>query len=112
MSQSKYGNKRTQVDGYTFDSLAEARRYGELRLMEKAGEIRDLQVHPVFDLTCPTESGVRGRVAAYEADFVYIDNRINCQVVEDVKGVRTAMYRLKKKWLKLEYGIEIVEIEA
>ena len=64
--KSKYGNKHVKLDGFTFDSIAEAKRYGELKLMAQAGAIRDLQVHKKFDLV------VRGVVLpSYEADFVY-----------------------------------------
>ena len=109
---SKYGNHRTVVDGYTFDSKAEARRYQELRLMEQAGEIRNLRVHPPYPLYCPGDDCEIVRVACYVADFDYWDVPGDRFVVEDVKGQRTAIYSLKRKWLRLQAGIEIQEIEA
>lgn len=104
---SKYHNVPTEIDGERFDSKSEARRYGELRLLERAGEIRELELHPQFSLV------VNGRkVATYEADFAY-SRQDGRRVVEDVKGgVRTAAYVLKKKLMRACLGIEIVEVEA
>jgi len=102
--RSKYGNRRVSVDGLRFDSQAEARRYEDLRLMEAAGEIARLQVHPRFPLRVGTVL-----VGTYVADFAYLD-RQGLPVVEDVKGVRTAVYRLKRKLMQALHGIDIVEI--
>ena len=109
---SKYGNRRTVVDNITFDSKAEARRYQELKLALQTGGIRYLKVHPTWELHCADGFGERAVVCKYEADFMYFRSGDMYMTVEDVKGHRTAMYRLKKKWLLLEYGIEIQEIEA
>lgn len=109
---SKYGNKRTMVDNIAFDSKAEAERYKQLKMLEQAGEIIGLEVHQRWPLHVPAvEPSEITVLAVYEADFSY-HTRDFSLVVEDVKGVRTAMYRLKRKWLKAEYGIDIVEIEA
>lgn len=102
---SKYHNRRTVVDGITFDSKREATRYAELRLLEKAGEIRELGVHTRYQIVV---SGTK--VGVYVADFDYRDLRTGEPVVEDVKGVRTAVYRLKKRLVKALLGIEIVEV--
>jgi hypothetical protein len=102
---SKYGNRPLEIDGYRFASKAEARRYRELRLMERAGEIGGLLVHPDFPLTV---NGVK--VATYVADFAYWDR--GRFVVEDVKGVRTPLYKLKVRMLAAERGIVVREIEA
>jgi hypothetical protein len=101
----KYGNVPVRVDGEVLDSQAEARRYGELLLLERAGEIGGLLVHPDFDLTV---NGVK--VATYVADFAYWDR--GRFVVEDVKGVRTPLYKLKVRMLAAERGIVVREIEA
>lgn len=103
---SKYRSRRVRADGYTFDSEAEYARYCALRVAEKAGEISDLQVHPTFDLHCITGQ----RICRYEADFAYTED--GQRVVEDVKGVRTPVYRLKKRWVEAEYGITVTEIPA
>lgn len=100
---SKYGNKKTVVDGITFDSKKEAARYQELKLMQKAGLIAGLGMHPSFDLWVNNQ-----RVCRYVADFSYQEN--GKTVVEDVKGVKTPVYNLKKKLMKALHGIEIQEI--
>jgi hypothetical protein len=110
--RNKYNAQKVRLDGLVFDSKKEAKRYGELRLMEKAGEIKYLRVHPSgFLLHCPAAGwGLRGDqvVCEYRPDFTYTQGGV--MVVEDVKGIKTALYLLKKKWLNLEYGIEIREV--
>lgn len=102
--RNKYGAVRTEVDGIVFASRAEARHYGRLKILERAGEITDLELQPKYDLHV---NGVK--VAYYKADFRYV-TRDGQTVVEDVKGVKTPVYRLKKKMLKAEYGIDIQEV--
>lgn len=98
LGKRKYGNIKTIVDGIKFDSKKEAKRYGELKLMEKAGEISVLRLQVKFILS----------VCTYVADFVYYDKTKHL-IVEDCKGVKTPVYRLKKKMMKHELGIEILE---
>jgi hypothetical protein len=100
---SKYNAKRTEVDGIVFHSRAEAARYGELKLAQKAGAISGLALQVRYPLTV---NGVK--VADYVADFVYVEPGRG-QVVEDRKGVRTPVYNLKKKLMRALYGIEIFE---
>jgi hypothetical protein len=102
--RQKYGNKRVTVDGVTFDSQAEGRRYLVLRELVKAGEITDLEMHPSFRIEV---GGVL--ICRYVADFAYV-TRAGVQVIEDVKGVKTAAYRLKRKLMKAVHGIEIQEV--
>jgi hypothetical protein len=102
-SPSKYAAVRTAVDGITFASRREAKRYAELRLLEKAGEISRLVTQPHFPLEV---QGVL--VCTYIADFSY-SKRDDAWIVEDCKGVRTAVYRIKRKLMKAVYGIEILE---
>lgn len=104
---SKYNNRRVRADGHTFDSAAEHRRYQELRLLESQGMLEQLSVHPKFALHV---NGVK--VADYVADFSYLDAETGALVVEDVKGVRTAVYRLKRKLLRAIHEIEITEIDV
>ena len=107
---NKYHNIKTEIDGITFASKAEARRYQELKLMERAGVIGELELQPSFALV------VNGtKICRYVADFKYLDkekstNAEDCRVVEDVKGVKTPAYRLKKKLMKAIHGIEVQEI--
>lgn len=102
--QSKYKNVRTEVDGITFASKKEAKRYGELRLMQKAGVIDHLKTHPAFPLVINDEC-----VCSYIADFCYNlpDGKL---VVEDCKGFKTDVYKLKAKLMKAVHGIDVVEI--
>lgn len=103
----KYGNRRTVVDGFTFDSQAEARRYLLLKALQKSGHIKKLERQVKYLLA------VEGtKIADYVCDFRYIDEKRQVLVVEDVKGVKTPVYRLKKKLMKAIYGIDIVEVAA
>lgn len=103
--KSKYGNIKTFVDGRLFASKREAARYSELRILLRAGEIGDLVCQP--RLACPVGSI---HVCTYVPDFSYWDHKKNSQVFEDVKGYRTAIYRLKKKLVLAVHGIEIKEV--
>lgn len=86
-----------------FDSHAEYRRFRELRLLEKFEKISALETQPKYPLMVNGEL-----ICTYFADFRYRDEKGE-QVVEDVKGVRTAIYKFKKKLLKALYGIEVLE---
>lgn len=101
---SKYGNKKVIVDGHKFDSQKEALRYKELKLMERAGVIKDLELQPTSELipTIRTEHETL-RKTIYKADFKYFDVNADHEVVEDVKGFKTDVYKLKKKMLLHKY---------
>lgn len=103
--RNKFGATKTTVDGIEFDSKAEAKRYGELRLLEKAGRIRNLERQVRYDLEI---NGVK--LGFYKADFRYWDQGSSQQIVEDVKGVRTPVFALKAKLMKALHRVEIVEI--
>lgn len=108
---NKYHNKKTTVGGITFDSRAEANRFCELLVLLDRGMIRNLKLQPEFTLTeaFTRPDGVREKRMCYRADFSYEqDGRT---VVEDVKGVRTEGYKIKRKMLA-DHGIHIVEISA
>lgn len=103
---SKYNAVRTVVDNITFDSKKEAARYVELKILESAGQIVSLELQPVFQLLVKS-----GRsVGKYRADFKYYDCQKRDWVIEDVKGVKTAVYRLKKRIVEEVYGIKIIEV--
>ena len=110
VSKNKYRNVRTVLDGHTFDSEREMERYAELRLMERAGEISELQLQPVFELIpAVKENGkVVQRAITYKGDFSYIRN--GSVVVEDAKGVKTDVYKLKKKMMRALLGIVVQEV--
>ena len=107
----KYGNRKTVVDGITFDSKKEATRYAELKLLQRAGEIFDLQRQVPFTLIPKqTRDGkVIERPCVYKADFVYKE-KDGTEVVEDVKGVCTKEYRIKKKLMLWQFGIIVKEV--
>ena len=106
----KYGNRKTTVDGITFDSKAEAERYKALKRLELLGVIKGLELQKTFRLCKDRWNNGRPFSISYKADFVYtLDGDI---IVEDVKGFRTEAYQLKKKLMKAVYGIEITEINA
>lgn len=124
-NQSKYKAQKVEVDGITFDSKKEARRYSELKILEKAGEISCLLLQPSFVLIPAhyeevERIGAKGqelkpkkvcieKQCTYRADFAYIDKDGN-KVVEDVKGMKTEVYKIKKKLMLDRYGIKIREV--
>lgn len=109
---SKYHAQKTTVDGVAFDSKKEARRYLELKLLERAEEIKDLERQKKFVLI-PAQK-INGKVAerecSYIADFTYTDCRTGEMIVEDTKGFRTKEYIIKRKLLLQNYGIKIKEV--
>ena len=105
---SKYHAKKTVVDGITFDSRKEANRYLVLKGMEEDGSIEELrrqvryELVPAFDV-----DDKHYRPVYYVADFVYVED--GKEVVEDVKGVMTDVYKLKSKLFARRYGMSIKE---
>lgn len=100
--RSKFGAVKTVVDGITFSSKAEASRYQNLKIQERLGAISLLTLQPSFELI------VNGyKICSYVADFRY--RKAGQSVIEDCKGFKTPVYRLKKKLMKAIYGIEIYE---
>lgn len=99
---SKYGNKKTVIDGITFDSIKESQRYLILKDMLKNKQIEDLQLQPKFLLQDSFKyNGKTEKKIYYIADFSYIkDGKL---IVEDVKGKKTAVYKLKRKLFLYKY---------
>jgi hypothetical protein len=125
-TKSKYGAEKITVNGQSFASKKEARRFTQLRLLERAGEISDLKTQVKFVLIPaqrePDTVGARGgikkgklieRECAYIADFVYKDNQGEI-VVENVKGYKGGgayeLFKIKRKLMLYVHGIRIVEI--
>lgn len=105
----KYKNIKTEAHGHMFDSQKEARRFEQLILLRRGGVIRNLRLQVPFVLAESVVLGGRKKPALrYIADFVYVER--GQEVVEDVKGMRTAVYRIKKHLMKSVHGIEIREI--
>ncbi len=120
---SKYHNRKVTVDGITFDSIKEANRYKELKVLERAGQVHDLQLQVKFKLIPAqrewtdetTKSGKpkKGKLiekeVSYYADFTY-RNRYGLLVVEDAKGYKTPEYILKRKMMLYFHGIRVREV--
>lgn len=103
----KYNAKKTVVDGIKFDSKKEAERYKELKALERVGKIERLELQPRFTLMDGFRyEGKAVRKIEYVADFLYRDLSTLELVVEDVKGVKTDVYKLKKKLFLKHYGNE------
>lgn len=107
---NKYRAEKVTVHGITFDSKREAARYQELRLLERAGAITDLQLQvaiPLMGRDGPLK-GISGRALTYRADFTYFETASSRNVVEDCKGFKTRDYLLKRSILAAQ-GIEVME---
>lgn len=120
---SKYNSVKAEVEGITFDSIREARRYQELLFLKNTGQIKDLQMQVKYTLIPtqrePSAIGSRGGVKPgkviekecyYKADFVYTDCDTGETVVEDTKGFKTKEYLIKKKLMLWVHGIRIKEV--
>ena len=127
-TRNKYKAVKTTIDGITFDSKKEAKRYTELKVLEKAGHITHLELQPAYEIT------INGaKICTYKADFRYFTVRAESnersynskgewqtptltgqkegQIVEDAKGFKTPIYRLKKKLVEASYpGTQIKEV--
>ena len=111
---SKYHNKKVKIDNITFDSKLEATRYTELKLLERNGIIKDLQLQPSYELI-PTfkKDNKTYKKTSYKADFSYFDNELGKTIIEDTKGFKTDVYTLKKKLFEYQYkDLTIREIKA
>ena len=110
---SKYNARKTIIDGITFDSKAEANYYTQLKLLQRAGEIVELELQPKFEIipSFVDPAGKKVRATHYIADFrvKYKDGR---EEVIDVKGHKTDVYRLKKKLFEQRYGIPVKEVSG
>lgn len=102
---NKYRNKPVTIDNIRFASLAEAQRYKELKLLLSNNAIERLKFHPPYPIVVAGE-----HIATYYADFQYWDIAKGIEVIEDVKGIKTEVYKLKKKLVETIYAIKITEI--
>jgi dsDNA-binding SOS-regulon protein len=103
MKPTKYRAIRSEADGIWFPSKKERDRYAALKLLERAGKITDLTLQPSFTLTVNAI-----KVATYRADFQYT-TKTGEVIIEDVKGMKTPVYKLKKKMVEAQYGIKVTE---
>lgn len=114
--RNKYGAKKVTLDGIRFDSQREAKRYAELRDMQKRGEISHLELQPAFKLAVDgrpvlirSKGYPNGRQVTYRADFAYWDG--DKRVIEDSKGMATDVFKLKKAFVEAMFpAVRIVEV--
>lgn len=110
---SKYRSRKTMVDNITFDSQAEANYYSNLKLLQRAGEVKEFDLQPTYLLQEGYKRGKRNvQPITYIADFLvtYTDGR---QEIIDIKGAKTEVYRIKKKLFEYKYpDLEIREVIA
>lgn len=114
--RSKYGAIKTQIDGITFSSKAESKRYQQLKELERMGQIDSLELQPRFELAPGVRFSDKARATPalrYFADFRYVDH-LGQTIVEDVKGFakNTEGYRIKKHLMLALHGIEIKEVRV
>ena len=105
---NKYRNQKITIDGHTFDSKKEGKRYLELKLLERGGAIKYLELQPRIKIEIggiPVKFDT-GRQVYYTADFRYVEN--DKYILEDVKGYKTPVYKLKKAMVRA-MGMEILE---
>ena len=104
MRRSKYSARKTEIDGVLFDSKKEANRYCELKLLEKGKVRSNLELQPKFELAEGFRyQGKKYQAINYIADFKYVEEN-GIEVIEDVKGMKTDVYNIKKKLFLLRYG--------
>ena len=113
---TKYHSKPIEIDGHKFASLKEGKRYTELKLLERSGAIQGLKLHPVYVLAPSVViQGRKKPELRYVADFEYTKTSPPdspwgfLKTVEDVKGILTPVYRIKRHLMKSVHGIDILE---
>lgn len=110
---TKYGNRKVITsDGIQHDSQREANRWCELKLLERAGKIKDLDRQVKFTLIPAQYEGKKlvERECAYIADFVYRDADLGKTIVEDTKGFKTKDYIIKRKLMRYIHHVTIKEV--
>lgn len=115
VKRSKYGNQKVTIDGIKFDSKREGERYRQLKMLEAAGKITDLELQPVFELApAVIINGKKKPALRYIGDFSYCDWREKFSdgqlIVEDAKGMLTDVYKIKRHLMAAVHHIFIVEV--
>lgn len=123
--RSKYGNKPVVVDGVRYDSIGEANRFAFLKMMERSGQIKNLQYHVMYEMIPAITEDVVVHLKTkdklvnktvqtaryYEADFVYTVTATGEEVVEDFKGQETELFKFKKALFLYKYGKPITIVK-
>ncbi len=109
----KYGNKKINTPDGLFDSKKEYQEWCQLKLLQKAGEITELERQKEFQLIPTIKTNVETlRRVSYFADFFYFDKRLDCYVAQDTKGFQTDVYKIKKRLMLMLYPkIAFIESE-
>lgn len=108
---NKYKNKKICIDNHIFDSKKESEEYLRLKVLEKQGIIKDLELQKEWLLQDKFKiNGKTRRKIVYKSDFSYVSTEDDRLHVIDVKGFRTDLYKLKKKLFEYKYGVEIEEV--
>jgi hypothetical protein len=106
--RNRYFAKKVVVDDILFDSIGQSQRYGELKILQAGGKIKNLVCEPAYSID------INGHhICIFSPDFKYTDVTTGQEVVEDFKSPATAkdpVYRLKKKLLRACHGIEVKEV--
>lgn len=110
--RAKYGNHKVTTDAGTFDSKREAAHYIELAMRQAAAEIKDLKLHPEYELHSTSPVGERIRIGKFTADFEYVEVSTGEVFTVDVKSkpTRTTAYMLRKRLFEAEYGRKLTEV--
>lgn len=110
---SKYGARKTMMDGIAFDSVAEAKYYAQLKILKACGDVKEFEIQPTYVLQEGYKRGKRKvQPITYKADFL-VTYKNGQQEVIDVKGAKTEVYRIKKKLFEYRYpDLEIKEVSA
>lgn len=101
----KYGAKKIEIDGIIFDSIKEGRRYRELKMLEAAGLITELELQVEYELNPGGTHSLK-----YVADFRYLEVMTSSRIVEDAKGYKTKEYLKKKRLMLKVHNIKIKEV--
>jgi hypothetical protein len=107
VAKAKYRAQPTVIDGRKFPSKVEGRRYVELKRQQDAGLISDLKCQPRFKIAHPVTGA---HICVYVGDFLY--RRGGTEIIEDVKGIRTDVYVLKRKMMRVLNGLHIIEVRS
>lgn len=106
IGKNKYGAKKRKVDGYTFHSIAESKRYLYLKSRLQAGEIESLELQPTYHATVNSI-----KIGKIILDFRYFDKKLNKVIIEDVKGKDTSLSKWKRKHVEAEFNIKVEVIK-